>query len=287
MVSPVPGVSQSTPYGKRGPYWSCSEDAYGNGIHTGADYACPAGTPVVAARGGRAVYCSHGSSFGYHQLEIVPGDGTRDFYAHMPGRLVADGAQVTTGQQLGTVGSEGNATGPHLHFERHSVATGPWSCNVVRDPAPSVNYQPAGSGSGASGEPEEDMPSYSRVTMSKPMQLKPDTWVSLVWQNVSGQAGKAGEAYLAMGDAIWTATLTAKVSTTGPIVTRFLERTQEASGWETSDTYPMVEHPATTGDTFIADTRTQKVAKGTRVIAQVNLKQGGTVESAEWDALYF
>jgi hypothetical protein len=145
VTNPVPGYAVTTPYGRRGTYWSCDQDSSGQGIHTGADYAAPAGTQVVAARGGRVVYCSHGSAFGYHQLEVLPGDGTRDFYAHLQNRAVGDGAQVETGQRLGQVGSEGNATGPHLHFERHSVASGGWSCSVVRDPAPSINYQPPGS----------------------------------------------------------------------------------------------------------------------------------------------
>ena len=139
LVAPV-NVPVGTPYGRRGPYWSCDEDAAGNGIHTGADFPAAQGTTVVAARPGRAVYCNHGSAFGYHQLEIVPGDGTRDFYAHMPSRAVADGSQVEAGQKIGVVGSEGNVTGPHLHFERHAVADGPWSCSVVRDPAPSIAY---------------------------------------------------------------------------------------------------------------------------------------------------
>src|SRR5262252_3428189 len=116
MTNPVPGVSVSTPYGKRGPYWSCDEDSAGNGIHTGVDFPAPQGTPVVAARPGRAVYCNHGSAFGYHQIEIVPGDGTRDFYAHMPSRAVPDGSQVMAGQKIGVVGAEGNVTGAHLHF---------------------------------------------------------------------------------------------------------------------------------------------------------------------------
>lgn len=137
---PVPGVAVGTPYGRRGPYWSCDRDSYGNGIHTGVDYPAAVGTKVVAARPGTAVYCNHGSAFGFHQLEIKCGDGTRDFYAHMTTRTVGDGARVEAGQAVGKVGSEGNVTGPHLHFERHATETGGWSCSVVRDPAPSINY---------------------------------------------------------------------------------------------------------------------------------------------------
>lgn len=140
MVTPVPNHSVGTPYGKRGSYWSCDEDENDNGVHTGVDYPAPSGTPVVAARGGTARYCSHGAAFGNWQLEVVCADGTRDFYAHMSGRTVKDGATVQTGQQVGTVGASGNVTGPHLHFERHKVASGGWSCSVHTDPQPSIAF---------------------------------------------------------------------------------------------------------------------------------------------------
>jgi murein DD-endopeptidase MepM/ murein hydrolase activator NlpD len=140
MTNPVPDYKVSTPYGKRGSHWSCDENSAGNGIHTGADFAAPAGTTVVAARGGTVVHCSHGSAFGNHQLEVLPGDGTRDFYAHMRSR-VADGTDLDAGEKVGEVGSEGNATGPHLHFERHKVATGGWSCNIVVNPQPSLESE--------------------------------------------------------------------------------------------------------------------------------------------------
>ena len=135
-------VAIGTPYGRRGPWWSCARNSSGWGIHTGADFPAPTGTPVYAARGGTVVYANHGSAFGYHQLEIKRGDGTRDFYAHMSRRYVANGAHVKAGTKIGAVGSEGNVTGAHLHFERHAVATGPWSCGIVRNPQPSIDFIP-------------------------------------------------------------------------------------------------------------------------------------------------
>jgi murein DD-endopeptidase MepM/ murein hydrolase activator NlpD len=139
-VSPVPDhPTVDTPYGRRGPYWSCDRDAHGNGIHTGADYAAPAGSRVVSARPGTLAHVHYGSAFGSHQVEVRCADGTRDFYAHMRTRRVA--GHVDAGEQIGEVGAEGNATGPHLHFERHATTTGGWSCSVVRDPAPSIAWE--------------------------------------------------------------------------------------------------------------------------------------------------
>lgn len=139
MTNPVPGHTITTPYGKRGPYWSCSKDSAGNGIHTGADFAAPAGTTVVAARPGTVHHTSYGSAFGSKQFAIRCDDGTEDFYAHTTTRPAA-GTRVTAGQAIAKVGAEGNATGPHLHFERHKTQ-GRWACDVVTDPAPSINYQ--------------------------------------------------------------------------------------------------------------------------------------------------
>lgn len=147
MVVPVPGHTPATPYGARGPYWSCDRDGRGYGIHTGVDYPAPTGAAVVAARPGTLAWCHHGDAFGYHQVEVRPGDGTRDFYAHLSSRI-ANGTRVEAGQRIGAVGAEGNATGPHLHFERHATATGGWTCEVVRDPAPSIAWH----------EEDEDMP---------------------------------------------------------------------------------------------------------------------------------
>jgi murein DD-endopeptidase MepM/ murein hydrolase activator NlpD len=139
-MNPVPdhpGVD--TPYGRRGPYWSCDRDSHGNGIHTGADFQAPVGAKVVAARPGKVVHSSHGSAFGSHQVDVVCDDGTRDFYAHM--RSWAPEGKVQAGDKVGEVGTEGNTTGPHLHFERHATTTGGWSCSVVRDPQPSIDWE--------------------------------------------------------------------------------------------------------------------------------------------------
>lgn len=293
MTNPVPGYAISTPYGKRGSYWSCNRDAYGNGIHTGCDYASPAGTKVVAARPGTARYSNHGSAFGYHQLDVIAGDGTRDFYAHMTTRTVADGARVEAGQQVGKVGAEGNVTGPHLHFERHATETGGWSCSVVRDPAPSINYQAAsgGSGGGASGGEVEDMPEYVRIRCTKTLKVKADTWTSIPWDaDPSGsKVITPGEPGVKVGPASFTGTLTVTATPTkgsdDTIRTRWLERTYDGKQWTTSETWPVVEHKVTGGATYLSDTRTQKINKGNRFVCQVYFSNGGVVDAAEFNGL--
>lgn len=84
--------------------------------HTGIDFAAPTGTPIEAAAAGTVTFA--GVRGGYGNLVIVDhGDGTETRYAHQHRIDVGVGQQVQRGQQLGTVGSTGMSTGPHLHFE--------------------------------------------------------------------------------------------------------------------------------------------------------------------------
>jgi murein DD-endopeptidase MepM/ murein hydrolase activator NlpD len=62
------------------------------------------------------------------------------FYAHARKRL-ADGTYVQPGDWVGEVGSEGNVTGPHLHYEYHPNSKGAWSCQVVADTAPTLTQE--------------------------------------------------------------------------------------------------------------------------------------------------
>jgi peptidase M23-like protein len=289
MVVPVPGYSVGTPYGRRGPYWSCNRDSYGNGIHTGVDYPAPVGTKVVAARPGTAVYSNHGSAFGYHQLDIRCGDGTRDFYAHMTTRTVADGAKVSAGQAVGKVGAEGNVTGPHLHFERHATETGGWSCSVVRDPAPSINYAASGSGgsgsgsgSGSGGGKDLDMPDYGSAKCTKSVKLKANTWVPITWDKVSsGDCFKAGTEGVQLGGKRYVVTLNARVTgRNGKVVrTSFVERTSSA----TVEENPTVSHDRD----YLADTRVGSVGKDRVLRARVSCDGPATLESATITVVYW
>lgn len=91
-------------------------------FHRGIDVAAAEGTPVCAAAGGVArVYKWDGESKNYgNRVVIHHGNDLYTLYAHMKEITVADRATVNPGQQIGLVGSTGNSTGPHLHFEvRH------------------------------------------------------------------------------------------------------------------------------------------------------------------------
>lgn len=90
-------------------------------LHTGVDFASPAGTPILAAADGRVA--SAGPATGYGNLIViehtVDGHRVATAYGHMPAAsiLVSPGDEVTAGQHIADVGAEGYATGPHLHFE--------------------------------------------------------------------------------------------------------------------------------------------------------------------------
>jgi len=144
MSSPIPGVGISTPYGKRGSYWSCNDNGSG-GVHTGVDFACPSGTDILAPIGGQIRHRSYGSAFGSHQFAISPDEGEpfgdgEVFFAHTTTRL-ADGTRVSVGDKISDVGAEGNVSGPHLHMEYHPDTKGSWSCSVHADPQPVLDHQ--------------------------------------------------------------------------------------------------------------------------------------------------
>jgi murein DD-endopeptidase MepM/ murein hydrolase activator NlpD len=89
----------------------------GNRFHAGIDLVAPAGTPVAAAAAGRVTFAGWMRG-GWGRLVVVAhAQGVRTLYAHLRTVSVRPGESVTTGAGLGTVGSTGRATGPHLHFE--------------------------------------------------------------------------------------------------------------------------------------------------------------------------
>ena len=112
LVWPCPSYSRiSSQYGYRTHPISGTRK-----LHKGLDIAASSGNPVIAAASGTVVKSYFSSSYGNYVV-ISHGGGLMTAYAHMTRRLVSAGQTVSAGQQVGTVGSTGNSTGPHLHFE--------------------------------------------------------------------------------------------------------------------------------------------------------------------------
>ncbi|MFF3286770.1 peptidoglycan DD-metalloendopeptidase family protein [Streptomyces sp. NPDC003023] len=127
--SPVPGHKVTNAFFVRGPYaWKPD----GVGRHTGQDFAAPSGTPVVAVRSGTIAWSNPGGG-AYGQWIGLSGDNGHVYtYCHLSQRQVKAGQKVAAGQQLGKVGSTGNSTGPHLHFEMSKGRR--WSYGDVSEP---------------------------------------------------------------------------------------------------------------------------------------------------------
>ncbi|MBN1887160.1 MAG: peptidoglycan DD-metalloendopeptidase family protein [Thermoflexales bacterium] len=95
--------------------------------HPGIDIAAYTGAPIYAARGGLVSFAAW-STIGYGKLiTLTHADGYSTYYAHLNTLFVSAGQQVEAGQLIAAMGSTGNSTGPHLHFEIRSA-------NVPLDP---------------------------------------------------------------------------------------------------------------------------------------------------------
>jgi murein DD-endopeptidase MepM/ murein hydrolase activator NlpD len=94
--------------------------------HSGIDLAAARGTPVMATLPGVATAIVSATGYGLHVI-INHGGGLSSLYGHLNTVIVLSGDYVEAGQVIGTVGSSGNATGPHLHFEirRDGIAEDP------------------------------------------------------------------------------------------------------------------------------------------------------------------
>lgn len=95
--------------------------------HKGNDYAAASGTPIYAAAAGTVIIAGYSNSAG-NWVVIDHGNGLVTKYMHMyASPLVASGQKVVKGQQIGGVGTTGQSTGNHLHFqvEQNGVAVSP------------------------------------------------------------------------------------------------------------------------------------------------------------------
>lgn len=86
------------------------------GRHRGLDINGPTGTPVYASNAGTVVFAGYNWSYGYY-VEIEHADGIRTLYAHNSALYVQTGDIVGQMAHIAAMGSTGNSTGPHCHFE--------------------------------------------------------------------------------------------------------------------------------------------------------------------------
>lgn len=109
-VLPLADYSITSGFGESGSMWSST--------HTGTDFAAPTGTPIKMVHTGVVKEAAWAGSFGY-RIVIELADGTELWFCHLSSMNVVAGQDVITGEVIGTVGSTGNSSGPHLHVEVH------------------------------------------------------------------------------------------------------------------------------------------------------------------------
>ncbi|MEZ5375400.1 MAG: peptidoglycan DD-metalloendopeptidase family protein [Acidimicrobiales bacterium] len=85
-------------------------------LHAGIDLGAGTGTPIAASAGGTVIHAGPYGGYG-NAVIINHGNGITTLYAHQSKIAVSTGQQVGRGEVIGYVGSTGNSTGPHLHFE--------------------------------------------------------------------------------------------------------------------------------------------------------------------------
>lgn len=137
-ATPAPAPSGSGVFPIQGSY------SWGEGFgvdrgdhrHNGQDLAAASGTPLVSPRRGTVHATGYGGATGYY---VVVEDAERDhFYVYFHllagSTAVSEGQAVSAGQRIGSVGSTGRSTGPHLHFELWVGAW--WGGGHSVDPAP-------------------------------------------------------------------------------------------------------------------------------------------------------
>lgn len=84
--------------------------------HTGLDIAATTGTPIKVVAEGTVTCASYSGSYG-NLVKVSHGNGVETWYGHTSKMYVKVGQKVTAGEVIAAVGSTGNSTGPHLHFE--------------------------------------------------------------------------------------------------------------------------------------------------------------------------
>jgi len=105
-------------------------------FHSGVDLAAPLDTPVYAASGGTVLVERQRGGYGLYMI-VSRDPQLSTLYGHLDVPLVQTGERVATGQLIALMGSTGNSTGPHLHFEVRIAG-------VPVDPLPLLSSTPSG-----------------------------------------------------------------------------------------------------------------------------------------------
>ncbi len=101
------------------PYYGTVSSRFGSrrsGSHSGVDFSGRRGDPIKAADAGKVIFAGRSGGYG-NMIKIDHGNGYITYYAHCSSLYVKEGDIVTKGKVIASVGSTGNSTGPHLHFE--------------------------------------------------------------------------------------------------------------------------------------------------------------------------
>ncbi|MEO6471405.1 MAG: M23 family metallopeptidase [Aeromicrobium sp.] len=115
-VLPVAGYHLTARFGQRSSLWST--------VHTGLDFAGPAGTTIVSVAAGTVKSTGYEGAYGNRTIVTLL-DGTDIWYCHQSRFATSPGDKVDPGQVIGYTGATGNVTGPHLHLEVHPNGGGP------------------------------------------------------------------------------------------------------------------------------------------------------------------
>ena len=120
----------------QGPYTETQGFAGNTGGHPGVDLAAPIGTPVVAPLGGTITIAGYDAGgFGNWVVEKLS-NGWTAVFGHLSAESVTAGQSVQQGQLLGAVGSTGDSTGPHLHYQLEQGGPPPVPLGSLIDPQP-------------------------------------------------------------------------------------------------------------------------------------------------------
>lgn len=107
------------PSGKISSHFGIRNDPFDNNLtkHEGTDIAAPKGTEIIAAAGGTVSYIGYDQDGYGKYFKISHSENVLTLYAHCSEILVENGQQVNAGDVVALVGSTGQSTGNHLHFE--------------------------------------------------------------------------------------------------------------------------------------------------------------------------